>query len=70
MDKTLYELTAHEIRDAVRAGRVTAAHVTESFLTRIESVEPNVKAYVDVWGEYALNRARKIDARSKDGEDV
>ncbi|HOZ48288.1 MAG TPA: Asp-tRNA(Asn)/Glu-tRNA(Gln) amidotransferase subunit GatA [Candidatus Hydrogenedentes bacterium] len=69
MEKQYCRLTAHEIRDALRAGDVTAEAVARSYLDRIARVDDRVRAYVDVWRDYALERAGKIDARLAKGED-
>ncbi len=63
MSKDWFRLTAHEIRDAVRAGKVSVEEVTESYLARIDAVEPKVRAYVDVWQDVARVRARELDKR-------
>ncbi|MBM3290892.1 MAG: Asp-tRNA(Asn)/Glu-tRNA(Gln) amidotransferase subunit GatA, partial [Candidatus Hydrogenedentes bacterium] len=65
-----YRKTAHEIRDAVRGGKVSALEVTESHLARIGSVDGKVKAFIDVWADAAREMAQGVDARIKRGEDV
>ncbi|NIA15928.1 MAG: Asp-tRNA(Asn)/Glu-tRNA(Gln) amidotransferase subunit GatA [Nitrospiraceae bacterium] len=66
----LFERTAHEIRDAIQAGETTAAAATQSYLERIDAVDGQVAAFVDVWREPALARAAEIDERLSRGEDV
>ncbi|HRK34217.1 MAG TPA: Asp-tRNA(Asn)/Glu-tRNA(Gln) amidotransferase subunit GatA [Candidatus Hydrogenedentes bacterium] len=70
MSEKWYQKTAHEIRDAVRGGKVSALEVTESHLGRIAEVDSKVKAYVDVWNDAARAQAQAVDARIKAGEDV
>ena len=70
MRDDLYRLTAHEIRDAIRAGDTTAVKVTESCLDRIGEVETKVDAFVAIWRDSALERAEDIDARIKKGDAV
>jgi aspartyl-tRNA(Asn)/glutamyl-tRNA(Gln) amidotransferase subunit A len=70
MSSQWYEKTAHEIRDAVRNGETSATAVTESFLARLEAVDPNkVDAYTQVWHEAALEQAAAVDAKIQRGED-
>lgn len=69
MSNTWYEKTAHEIRDAVRAGDVSAAEVTESCLDRIAAVDGQLKAFIDVWNDAARAQAAKVDAKIQNGED-
>lgn len=64
-----YLLTAQAIADAVRTGKLTARETAESYLRRIETVDPKVRAYVDVWADYALEQAAAVDARVMRGED-
>lgn len=65
-----YAKTAHEIRDAVRARQVSAVEVTQSYLDRIAAVEPKVDAYTQVWADFALGQAARVDARIARGEDA
>jgi len=70
MENKLYALTAHEIRDGIRAGKWSAQEVVESQLARIDDVDPKVKAYTDVWHDSARKRAAAIDARLRAGDPV
>jgi aspartyl-tRNA(Asn)/glutamyl-tRNA(Gln) amidotransferase subunit A len=70
MSDQLYRLTAHELRDAYRAGRLSAEEVTRNVLDRVQAVDGKVRAYVDVWGETAVAKAREVDQRRKQGEDL
>ncbi|MBN2311978.1 MAG: Asp-tRNA(Asn)/Glu-tRNA(Gln) amidotransferase subunit GatA [Candidatus Hydrogenedentes bacterium] len=70
MSAESYAWTAHEIRDAVTSGAVSARAVAESYLARIEACDQKVQAYVDVWAESALAQADAVDARLARGEDV
>ncbi|EMY32837.1 amidase, partial [Arthrobacter crystallopoietes BAB-32] len=57
----LYELTAVEQRDALRRGEVSARELTEHYLARIESLNPELGAFITVTAEKALERARAAD---------
>jgi len=70
MPKELHELTAHEIRDAVRTRKISAVEVAECFFRRIGEVDEKVKAYVDVWREYGLAQARSVDDRLAKGKEM
>jgi aspartyl-tRNA(Asn)/glutamyl-tRNA(Gln) amidotransferase subunit A len=59
----LHALTAHELRERIRAGEVTAREVTEATLRRIEALDPQVRAFVTVTADTALAQADSIDAR-------
>lgn len=70
MTSSVTSRTAHELRDAIKAGELTSEEVTRQHLDRIDVVDSKVQAFLDVWNEYALEQARDIDTRLKAGEDV
>lgn len=69
MPQKLNNLTAHQIHDALRAGAVTATAIAEAYFKRIAEVDPKVLAYVDVWREFGLAQAAKIDETVRRGDD-
>ncbi|MCC6143471.1 MAG: Asp-tRNA(Asn)/Glu-tRNA(Gln) amidotransferase subunit GatA [Candidatus Hydrogenedentes bacterium] len=70
MSTEWYRKTGHEISAAIQRGEVSAQEVTRSFLERIDAVEEQVRAYVEVWYDAALERAGQIDTRLRSGEKV
>lgn len=54
----------------VRAQRVSAEEVTRAALARLGAVEPTIRAFLDVFHDGALERARAIDARIALGEEA
>lgn len=69
MDR-LYELTAHEVNDLIRARKITAREVAESFVSRIEAVDGSVRSYVTVTADLALRQAEEVDAAVARGEPI
>lgn len=69
MTAPLYAATAREIRDKVRAGEVSAVAVAESLLGRIKVVDGSVGAYLNVWGDHAMEMASAVDKRVEQGQD-
>ncbi|WP_309492090.1 Asp-tRNA(Asn)/Glu-tRNA(Gln) amidotransferase subunit GatA [Candidatus Hecatella orcuttiae] len=65
-----YKLGAWEISQKIRNRELTARECIVSFLSRIDSLEPKVKAYVSVLREAVLKKAEKIDKKVKRGERV
>ena len=63
-------LSAAEIADAVRSGRLSAAEVVQAHLKRIAEVNPAVNAVTVVLAEQALEAAAGIDAQIARGEQV
>jgi aspartyl-tRNA(Asn)/glutamyl-tRNA(Gln) amidotransferase subunit A len=66
----LYELTAHELSELLRAQRVSAREVMASVLERIQEVEGAVHAYVRLTPELAQAQAAEVDERRARGEDL
>ncbi|WP_443063399.1 amidase [Streptomyces sp. NBC_00445] len=61
-------MTATEIAAAVRSGTLRAVDVVGESLERIRQAEPELCAFVEVWGEEALRRAGEVDVRVAAGE--
>jgi aspartyl-tRNA(Asn)/glutamyl-tRNA(Gln) amidotransferase subunit A len=59
-----------EWRGKLQAGEVSARELTEAALARIEAVEPQVHAFLEVCGDRALADADRIDARRSAGEQL
>ena len=59
----LTDLTLTELRDKLRSGEVTSVAATEAALARIEAVDGDVKSYLLVTAEAALEQARAADVR-------
>jgi aspartyl-tRNA(Asn)/glutamyl-tRNA(Gln) amidotransferase subunit A len=68
--KPLHELTLHAALDGLRSGTFTSVELTQALLARIAAVDPNVKAYLTVTPERALDQARAADERRRRGEDA
>ncbi|MBI1801956.1 MAG: Asp-tRNA(Asn)/Glu-tRNA(Gln) amidotransferase subunit GatA [Chloroflexi bacterium] len=66
---TLTALTLHEAHDLLRRKEVSALELTQAALARIEAVDPQIKAFITVTAERALDQARAADARRAAGED-
>lgn len=58
----LYELTIHEAAALLRGGEITAVELTEAVLDRILAVDNQVKAYLALTPELALEQAAAADA--------
>jgi aspartyl-tRNA(Asn)/glutamyl-tRNA(Gln) amidotransferase subunit A len=64
----LHELGVQETSELLAGRQVSAAELTQAYLDRIQRLDPNIKAYVTVAEENALNQARLADQRLKTGE--
>lgn len=63
-----YSLTLHEALQLLDSGEVTSVALTESVLSRMDVVEPKVRAYLAVDREGALRRAEQADVCRKNGQ--
>jgi aspartyl-tRNA(Asn)/glutamyl-tRNA(Gln) amidotransferase subunit A len=68
-DGALHKLTIHEARERLAAGDVTAVALTEAVLDRIAVADGEVKAYLVLTPERALEQARAADERRAAGEE-
>jgi aspartyl-tRNA(Asn)/glutamyl-tRNA(Gln) amidotransferase subunit A len=66
----LTQLTRTQLREALRDGRTTSVAATEAMLDRIVSHDNEVKSYLTVTDELALEQAAAADARRAQGEDA
>lgn len=62
-------LTLTELRDALRRGDTTSVEVTQTMLDRIVNVDNDIKSYLSITDEMALEQAAAADARRASGED-
>ncbi len=66
----LYQLTAHQLHDKLVNKEVTAKEITESIYNRIEEVEGDVKSYITLTKEEALEQAAQVDTKIAAGEEI
>ena len=57
--------TARDIRDAVSSGRASAVEVVQAALSRIDSNNASLNAFLTVAGDRALERARTVDREQR-----
>ncbi len=63
----LLGLTAYELAEKIEAREVSAREAAETANARVGEVEGDVNAYVTTTPELAVERAERVDARTKDG---
>ncbi|MBN1563094.1 MAG: Asp-tRNA(Asn)/Glu-tRNA(Gln) amidotransferase subunit GatA [Anaerolineae bacterium] len=66
----LTNLTLTDAQTKLRAGAITAVELTQAHLDRIQAVDPQVKAYLTITEERALEAAAQADQRRTEGEDT
>jgi aspartyl-tRNA(Asn)/glutamyl-tRNA(Gln) amidotransferase subunit A len=65
----LHELTIHEAQDLLQKGEISSVELTQAVIDRIVAVDNDVKAYLTLTPELALEQAREADRRRAAGED-
>ena len=66
----LHELTIHQARSLLQSGEISAQELTAAVIDRILAVDNEVKAYLTLTPELALEQARQADAQRTAGWDV
>jgi Asp-tRNA(Asn)/Glu-tRNA(Gln) amidotransferase A subunit family amidase len=56
-------MSATELASAIRGRKLSPVEVIETFLRRIESINPSINAYVTVTADLALEEARKAEKK-------
>lgn len=64
----MYTLSARELRDKFLKGEITAVSIIQTFLNRITALDGQVGAFLTVFHERALAKAKALDARKAAGE--
>lgn len=64
----MHHLSAIELRNKFLNGEYTALAITEYFLDRIEKYNPQIGAFLVVFKERALQKAKELDSKRAKGE--
>lgn len=64
----MYKQSASEIHQAFIQGESSATEIVKCFLKRIESFDPEIKAFLAVFPDRALAKAAELDQRKQAGE--
>ena len=64
----LYEYTVHELIEKLQAKEITSEEIVKSYYKRIKEKDEKVKTYVSLLEEDAIEQARRIDEKRKNGE--
>jgi aspartyl-tRNA(Asn)/glutamyl-tRNA(Gln) amidotransferase subunit A len=65
----LHNYTLTELRDALRSGETSSAAATAAMIARIVAVDNDIKSYLTVTDEMALEQAKAADERRAQGDD-
>jgi len=70
MQNKLLDMDCKELRDQIAAGQVKSTEAVESVFKAIEKYDPVLGAYISIFKEQALSKARQIDNKIAAGEPV
>ena len=59
----LHELTIHKAHDLLDKGEISSVELTQAVIDRIADVDNDIKAYITLTPELALEQAREADRR-------
>lgn len=68
--KRICEMTASEIKEAYSKKEFTVPEVTRAFLDEIKAKDEVIKAYITVCEEEAMSKAKEVQAKMDNGEEV
>ena len=66
----LHELSLQQAHEFLSDRQISSEELTRAYLGRIQRLDPQIKSYVTVSEELALEQAREADRRIQAGEDV
>lgn len=64
------KLTIDQIRQGLLDKKFTAQEIVEFFLDRIKKIDPEIKSFITVTDEFAIEQAKKIDKKISKGESI
>ncbi len=63
-----HELSVQQAHELLASRQITSEELTRAYLARIEQLDPQIKSYVTVSEELAIEQAKEADQRLKTGE--
>lgn len=67
---TISRLTIHELHELLVKKEISAVELTREHLERIQTLDGDVKAYITVTDQLALEQAKAVDAKISAGETI
>jgi aspartyl-tRNA(Asn)/glutamyl-tRNA(Gln) amidotransferase subunit A len=64
----LHELSIQQVHELLSSRAISSEELTRAYLARIQRIDPQIKSYVTVSDEFALEQAREADRHLKNGE--
>lgn len=70
MGEALYQVSATKLGRLFASGEVSATEIAKSVLDRIDAVDPELRAFITISSDQALQQAHRLDQRRLAGEPV
>lgn len=64
------KLTINQLRQGLLDKKFTATQIVQFFLERIKTIDPQIKAFITITDKIALNQAKIIDEKIKNGKEI
>lgn len=64
------KLTINQLRQGLVDKKFNATQIVEFFLDRIKTIDPQIKAFITITDKIALNQAKIIDEKIKNGKEI
>ena len=61
----MYKKSAHELHQAFIEGRLTASEIAAGFLQRIQLLDGDIQAFLNVFSDRVMEKAEKLDRLKK-----
>ena len=68
MENDILGLSAVKLAENIRSKKISSVEAVKYFLGRVEKLEPKIKAFVNVIGDKAVERAEQVDEKIARGE--
>lgn len=66
----LCELTVHELLEKIENREITSEEIVKSYCKKIDENEENIKAFISLYKDDAISKAKEIDKDRKSGKNV
>jgi aspartyl-tRNA(Asn)/glutamyl-tRNA(Gln) amidotransferase subunit A len=67
-DKNIHDLSAVALTELFKNGSLSATEITQKTLTRIEQIDPQLRAFLAVFKERSLQKAKELDQKRAAGK--
>ncbi len=66
----MYQKTAHALKKGFIEGELTASQIAAYFLERIQAFDEDVKAFLNIFSERMMEKAKELDLKKAKGEPI